>query len=86
MILRIFSPDSPARDEVAVALTHRVFETLMILVHHPGRMVSRDELMAATWPGRYMDESSPGQAIFTLRKLWSCGLSYGVTFQTFPLP
>src|SRR5580700_2391330 len=53
---------SLTRDGAPVALTHRVFETLM---------VSKDELMEAIWPGRYMEEGSLKQAIFTLRKVLS---------------
>jgi len=60
---------SLTRDGAPVALTHRVFETLMVLVRHPGQMVSKDELMEAIWPGRYMEEGSLKQAIFTLRKV-----------------
>ncbi|HWY15056.1 MAG TPA: winged helix-turn-helix domain-containing protein [Rhizomicrobium sp.] len=59
------------RDGTPVALTHRVFETLMVLVRNPGQMISKDELMEAIWPGRYMEEGSLKQAIFTLRKALS---------------
>jgi len=62
---------SLTRDGAPVALTHRVFETLMVLVRNPGQMVSKDELMEAIWPGRYMEEGSLKQAIFTLRKALS---------------
>jgi len=60
---------SLTRDGAPVALTHRVFETLMVFVRHPGEIVSKDELMEAIWPGRYMEEGSLKQAIFTLRKV-----------------
>lgn len=57
-----------SRDGVPVALTNRVFETLLVFVRNPGRVLTKDELLGAVWPGRFMEESSLKQAIFTLRK------------------
>jgi DNA-binding winged helix-turn-helix (wHTH) protein/tetratricopeptide (TPR) repeat protein len=59
------------RDGVPVALTQRVFETLLALVRSPGRVLTKDELLDAVWPGRFMEEGSLTQAIFTLRKALS---------------
>ena len=56
------------RDGEPVPLTNRVFETLLVFLRNPGRVLGKDELMEAVWPGRYMEESSLKQAIFTLRK------------------
>src|ERR1700731_3542556 len=56
------------RDGEPLELTHRVFETLLVFVRNPGRTLTKDELHEAIWPGRYMEESSLKQAIFTLRK------------------
>jgi TolB-like protein/DNA-binding winged helix-turn-helix (wHTH) protein len=41
---------------------------LLVFVHNPGRLLTKDELMEAVWPGRYIEEGSLTQAIFTLRK------------------
>jgi DNA-binding winged helix-turn-helix (wHTH) protein len=60
-----------ARDGVPVALTNRLFETLLAFVRAPGRVLTKDELMEAVWPGRYMEEASLKQAIFTLRRALS---------------
>jgi len=60
-----------SRDGAPVALTHRLFETLLAFVRAPGRVLTKDELMEAVWPGRYMEEASLKQAIFTLRKALS---------------
>ncbi|HEY2446147.1 MAG TPA: winged helix-turn-helix domain-containing protein [Rhizomicrobium sp.] len=62
---------SLTRDGAPIALTYRVLETLLVLVRNPGRTVSKDELHDAIWPGRYMEESSLKQAIFSLRKILS---------------
>src|ERR1700730_5463776 len=62
---------SLTRDGAPIALTYRVLETLLVLVRNPGRTVTKDELHDAIWPGRYMEESSLKQAIFTLRKVLS---------------
>lgn len=59
---------SLTRAETPVLLTHRPFELLLALVRNPGRLLTKDELMEAVWPGRYIDEGSLTQAIFTLRK------------------
>ncbi len=56
------------RDGVPVPLTFRLFETLLVFVRNPGRTLTKDELLEAIWPGRYMEESSLKQAIFSLRK------------------
>jgi DNA-binding winged helix-turn-helix (wHTH) protein/tetratricopeptide (TPR) repeat protein len=56
------------RDGAPIALTHRLFETLLAFVRAPGRVLTKDELMEAVWPGRYIEEASLKQAVFTLRK------------------
>ncbi len=60
-----------SRDGAPVPLTHRLFETLLVFVRTPGRVLTKDELMEAVWPGRYIEEASLKQAIFTLRKALS---------------
>ena len=59
------------RDGAPVPLTFRVFEMLLTFVRSPGRILTKDELLEAVWPGRYMEEGSLKQAIFTLRKVLS---------------
>jgi DNA-binding winged helix-turn-helix (wHTH) protein/Tfp pilus assembly protein PilF len=56
------------RDDIVVPLTHRVFELLLALVRSHGRLLTKDEIMHAVWPGRIVDEGSLTQAIFMLRK------------------
>jgi len=56
------------REGAPVALTPTVFDTLLHLVENPDRVVSKDELLDAIWPGRVVEESNISQTIFTLRK------------------
>ncbi|HEY2444390.1 MAG TPA: tetratricopeptide repeat protein [Rhizomicrobium sp.] len=59
------------RDGAAVALSPKLFDTLLYLVEHPDRVVEKDELLNAVWAGRFVEESNISQTIFTLRKALS---------------
>lgn len=50
-----------------VALTPKVFETLVYLVEHRGKVLSKDELMSAIWPDTVVEENNLGQNISRLR-------------------
>jgi DNA-binding winged helix-turn-helix (wHTH) protein/TolB-like protein/Flp pilus assembly protein TadD len=56
------------RGKNVVALTPKVFETLLVLVENSGRTLSKDELMRRLWPDSFVEESSLSQNIFQLRK------------------
>ncbi|MEO5559660.1 MAG: winged helix-turn-helix domain-containing protein [Dokdonella sp.] len=56
-------------DGAPVALTARVFDTLLYLVRHPGVSLGKDELLAGIWPGRVVEENNLTQSISTLRKV-----------------
>jgi len=53
---------------VEVALSPTLFEALLYFVEHPGRVVSKEELLDAVWPGKVVAEANVSQTIFTLRK------------------
>jgi eukaryotic-like serine/threonine-protein kinase len=57
------------RDGEPVALTPKVFDTLLLLVRNKGRLMEKDELMKALWPDSFVEESNLPQNIFTLRKV-----------------
>lgn len=57
------------RDGEPVALTHKLFETLMFLVENRGRVLAREELIQALWPESFVGEGNLNQNIFLLRKL-----------------
>jgi DNA-binding winged helix-turn-helix (wHTH) protein/tetratricopeptide (TPR) repeat protein len=51
-----------------VALTRRAFDTLLYLVRHPGRLVTRDELIAAVWGQTIVEEGNLHWTISAVRK------------------
>ena len=50
-----------------VALRPTVFDTLAFLLANPGRVVTKEELLEAVWPGRIVEEANISQTIFMLR-------------------
>jgi hypothetical protein len=56
------------RDGATVPLTPKVFDTLVVLVENSGRMVSKEELMEAVWPGTFVEEMNLTQNISVLRR------------------
>src|SRR5205807_2757033 len=50
-------------------LPPKVFNTLSMLVQNNGHILSKDELMKAVWPDRFVEEANLSQSIFTLRKV-----------------
>ena len=56
------------RDGARIALAARPFETLLYLVEHSTRLVTKDELLTAVWQGRVVEESNLAQVISTLRR------------------
>jgi TolB-like protein/DNA-binding winged helix-turn-helix (wHTH) protein/Tfp pilus assembly protein PilF len=56
------------RDGEPMKLPAKQLETLLYLVENAGRVIEKDELFAAVWPGRMVEESSLTQTIFLLRR------------------
>jgi predicted ATPase/DNA-binding winged helix-turn-helix (wHTH) protein len=56
------------RDGVAVALTPKVFDTLVLLVRSAGRVVTKRELLDALWPDAAVSEGNLKQNIWSLRR------------------
>ena len=52
-----------------ISLTPKVFDTLVCLVEHNGKVLSKDELMSAVWPDTVVEENNLGQNISKLRSL-----------------
>ena len=57
------------RDQVAVPIAPRVFETLLALVRNPGRVMEKDELLKTVWSDSFVDESSIANSVSALRKI-----------------
>lgn len=55
-------------DGYAVPLRGRVFDTLHVLVSRHGRLVTKDELMAAVWPDSVVEETNLNHNICVLRR------------------
>ena len=55
-------------DGPPIALTAKAFDTLCVLVENRHRVLSKDELLAAVWPGRVVEENNLSQAISAVRR------------------
>jgi len=69
-----FSIDAAKRllikgDGEIVALTPKVFETLLYLVEHSGKVIEKDELMREIWTNTIVEESNLSQNISVLRRI-----------------
>jgi DNA-binding winged helix-turn-helix (wHTH) protein/Tfp pilus assembly protein PilF len=71
-------------DEETVALAPKVFETLILLIEHRGRVVKKEEMMKALWPDRFVEESNLTQNIFMLRKILGEGTGKAQYIETIP--
>lgn len=56
------------RDGVAVALTPKVFDTLLVLVQNSGHILTKDELLKLVWSDSIVEEASLTKNVSTLRK------------------
>ena len=57
------------REGQTVALTQRLFETLLALVENSGRVIAKDELMTRLWPDTVVEEANLTVNISALRKI-----------------
>jgi DNA-binding winged helix-turn-helix (wHTH) protein/TolB-like protein/Tfp pilus assembly protein PilF len=51
-----------------VTLTPKAYDALLVLVRNSGRMLSKEELMAALWPESFVEESNLTQQVSMIRK------------------
>jgi len=56
------------REGEYVPLAPKVFETLLALVEHRGRIVDKEELLKEIWPNTFVEEVSLAKNVSTLRK------------------
>jgi TolB-like protein len=57
------------KDGQPVAVTPKVFDTLLVFVQQHGRLLSKDELIKLIWHGGIVEEGNLTQNIFVLRKV-----------------
>jgi len=68
----------------AVALTPKALDTLLALVRRSGRLVGKDELLAAVWPDTFIEEATLAQNVFTVRKALGARADGGAYVETVP--
>jgi DNA-binding winged helix-turn-helix (wHTH) protein/tetratricopeptide (TPR) repeat protein len=56
------------RDGAPVPLKPKAFDLLLLLVSNSGRVLSKEELFRALWPGTVVEEASLTQNVYELRK------------------
>ena len=61
------------RDGSAVPLTSKAFELLRVLIERRDEIVSKDDLIAAVWPRRVVEENNLTQAVAALRRAFGIG-------------
>lgn len=52
-----------------VPLAPRLFDALLFFVSNAGRLLEKDELLTALWPGLVVEENSVNQTVSALRRL-----------------
>jgi len=57
-----------SKGKAVVPLTPKAFDVLLLLVQNAGKIVTKDELMTAVWPGSFVEESNLTQTVFMVRK------------------
>lgn len=67
-----------------IALTPKVFDTLVLLVERAGRLASKDELMRALWPRGYVEESNLTKHIWVIRRALGDGEQGSRFIETVP--
>src|SRR5215471_3563766 len=53
----------------ALPLKPKVFDTLLYLVRHPGKVLEKEELMREIWPDAFVEENNLNQNVSTLRRV-----------------
>ena len=56
------------RGGLAIPLTPKVFDTLVVLVENSGHVLSKEELIQKVWPDSFVEENNLAQNISILRK------------------
>jgi DNA-binding winged helix-turn-helix (wHTH) protein len=57
------------RDGEPIPITPRVFDTLVVFLRSPGRLLTKDALLASVWPDAAVEEANLTVNVSTLRRL-----------------
>jgi DNA-binding winged helix-turn-helix (wHTH) protein/tetratricopeptide (TPR) repeat protein len=72
------------RGDRVLPLPPKAFDTLLLLVRHPGHLMSKGELMKALWPDSFVEEVNLANNISLLRKTLGDKAATGSCIQTVP--
>jgi DNA-binding winged helix-turn-helix (wHTH) protein/TolB-like protein/Tfp pilus assembly protein PilF len=72
------------REEKPIPVTPKIFDLLLVLVQHQGRLLEKDELMRAVWPDSVVEEANLSANISILRKALGDGRNEQVLIETVP--
>jgi DNA-binding winged helix-turn-helix (wHTH) protein len=67
-----------------VEIGSRALDVLRALLQRPGELLSRDEIMAAAWPGTVVENNNLNVQISTLRRVLDQDSAHGSCIQTAP--
>src|SRR5262245_17903733 len=57
------------RDGSPISITPKVFDTLVTFLRHPGRLLTKDDLLREIWPDTAVEEANLTVNVSTLRRL-----------------
>jgi DNA-binding winged helix-turn-helix (wHTH) protein/pimeloyl-ACP methyl ester carboxylesterase len=72
------------REDKAVTLTPKAFDTLCVLVERPGRLVTTQELLDRVWPDTFVEQNNLAQQVSALRRALADGHDAGRYIETVP--
>jgi DNA-binding winged helix-turn-helix (wHTH) protein/TolB-like protein/Tfp pilus assembly protein PilF len=72
------------REGKPISITPKVFDLLLVLVKHQGRLLEKDELMKAVWPDTIVEEANLSANISILRKALGDGINGQSLIETVP--
>lgn len=72
------------RESQPVSLAPKAFELLVFLLQNPGRLITKDQLMKAVWPGSFVEEANLTVWISVLRKTLGEEKKGCITLKPFP--
>ena len=72
------------KGSLAIPLTPKAFDTLVVLVRNSGHVVSKDELLKAVWPDTFVEEGVLAVNVAVLRKALNDGEEGRTYIETVP--
>ena len=61
------------RDGESIPITPRVFDTLVVFLDHPGRLLTKEALLDSVWPDAAVEDANLTVNVSTLRRLLADG-------------